>query len=217
MFKKIRPLFRKNSLRAKPFSFQNIRLPFSSREQIILRQSKKNFFSDKKKFLFESNGFVYDDKHLSVSNGIMTYRSHFPHLVLAKNLKEPRFVLEYSLKKGVLQIKTIQRIRNEYLPHDSKRGEWLWSKHREGIESKKLEKELGMKPAEFLLMELIHKFAPQINNGEILIQMNVPNEKKILYGPMIERFFRKTPTTTSDSNFVLSLQKQRVKKALGLI
>ncbi len=226
------PRWREGSMRAKPIHQRSLNvIPFSTREQAKLKPIKNSLFSFSKKHLFKSNMWVYDDARLGVSNFIHPYAAYYPHLVLKDSKQVPRFVMGYTMPiYNILKIESIQRIRNEYLPHDSKGGTEWWSRFKERQMSKQLAKEIGMHPSEYLMMELLAQFREEILAGKLNVQVSVLSSKRSFSGknthlhkqernlrPIIDRFFKKTPTTNIDFTYVLSLEKRRVKEALGII
>jgi len=198
-----------------PFSMKDIR--FHSREQTRTVPVRKSLLSSKGVSVHRSKSWVYDDKHLNVSNGIMTGFSKKPHLILMDSKKVPRFVLEYSSpSKGVLLVSNIQRIRNEYLPYYSNKGLWRHSAFNESRVSQGLKKSLGMHPSDALFSEFLFRFRKQIKLGKFVVKIIVEPEKMRNYKGTIDRFFIKSPTTKLDNLYVLSMGKRRVKEILAL-
>ena len=122
-----------------------------------------------------------------------------------------------------------------------------WDDTAENLESKAFQAELGgMHPAEFLLSEFIHQKKEAIRNGtKVMLHIRSPfltlhyqkptqklpswenrsweeitkEVRKTRYGPIIERFFYRKPTsiiTRSVAIFELNLNKKRVRQILGL-
>jgi len=210
--------FRPDSVRQKPpvlFGSGLMFIPFASREQVITRPVSSTFFKGRKATISTARRWVYDDNVLQVVNKIKEFAFNKPHLVLKDAKGTPRFVLGYNLSpKGTLDVLAIQRLRTEYLPADSKRGEYWWSKKKETASANKLKEALGVHPSEYLFTEFLYRFRKQIASRKFKVQLKVLNEPDSIYGPIVSRFCK--PNSVVPGVYELSFDKRRVRAALGL-
>lgn len=165
--------------------------------------------------------------HGRVTNPLTGIRADHPHLVLS-DWKKPRFVLGFHSSSSGFTITSIQRVRTEYRLVRSKGIEKLeWLRDKEIASQRKLAQSLGMHPAEFLLNEFIFAHRKAILSGEkVRLRIMVGSREKSLdtiYRPLIDRFFKKDSVESglpgmgiAFHTFDLSLDKRRVREALGL-
>jgi len=168
-----------------------------------------------------------DDRGCTVINGLTAEISFRPHLILSDARGRPRSALRYDvLTDGSLEILSIQmqrtayvhasdaQIKTEHISSQRKQRVEFWNKNIEALNTKRFGKALGMHPSEFILSEFLFRHRPAIMAGKNLVLSIRNNEAdRKIYGPLIERFFKKKPIESNKVvlKFELSPGKARVK------
>lgn len=202
----------------------------SSTQPLFLQRAAPRSFSFR-----ETTSWHYGDPvgYGRVTNPIVGHTRDSRHLILVDR-KKPRAALAYWHKGGDWVITSIQRLRTEYVL-SSKSGvrSFTWNARKETERGKDFARELGMHPSEFLLSQFLFAHRDEIISGKkIFLELvdygfrgkdnsNFSNQE--IYGPILERFFKRTPSKTVllgenclIKNYELSLEKRRVREALGL-
>lgn len=207
-----------SSSRRPPFNFFDVR--FHSREQARVVPVKNTFLARRGIGGFSvgrTRESTYDDRVLGVTNPIMATHVKEPHLVLFDVSKVPRVVLSYvAPRRGEVQITAVQRLRNEYLPYFSYRGENRWSSTNENRVARAHKEALGAHPSDVLVSEFLYRFRQRIRSGKTVVTLKVPEGEMRLYKVIIKRFFSEKPVPGTKDVFALSMEKKRTKEALAL-
>ena len=168
-----------------------------------------------------------DDRGCTVINRLAPAVSFSPHLILSDARGRARSALRYTNRPdGALEILSIQmqrtayvhasnaQMKKEHISSLEKQRVEFWNKNLEALNTKRFGKALGMHPSEFILSEFLfrHKSAIMVGKKLVLSIRNNEADRKI-YGPLIERFFKKKPIESNESvlKFELNPSKARVK------
>ena len=151
------------------------------------------------------SGWTYYDGLQSYSPHMVLYNSQgHAHAVLNFDPPEHSRILIRSIQRDYSTMRGLRThepfVRDHYLP-------------REREVANTLREKLGVHPSELLLSQFVYHFRSRIRRGTKVF-LHVNPEMMVLYHPLVERFFKKR--NDDISLFELSLDKRRVREALGL-
>jgi len=155
-----------------------------------------------------------------ILNPILPFEYDIPHFVLKDKSGKTRYTLAYRKIENRIYISAIQRERTQYT---IRKGETFWDSEKETEASKELQRELGIHPSEYILIEFLKRFSDEIKKGTTILlkidKKEINSRTYFLYKALIERFFKRKPIRKNAEIeiYALSLEKERVKKALGIL
>ncbi len=172
---------------------------------------------------FHRYWFYRDEVEKPVVNPMDPWPDLSRHFVLYDGQRRPRYALRYNREGDAIKILSLQRLRTQYVAEGKK---LRWDAAAETEASRRLQAELGVHPAEYLLTQFLSRMKARIRAGaRVSMQASFGYRTNGIVNPLVDRFFKKKTRfvgwegglhsgTLSPREHELSLSKRRVREIL---